>query len=436
LIDHRGNVYEGRWARNYGSSLHDGEDVNGLGVVGAHALGVNAGSCGICLIGDFTSARPTNACINALIRVLAWKATRHRIDPWKTDAYTSLFGDPMTFANICGHRNVGQTVCPGDGMMRQMDAVRGGVQSLVGSFPSQTVDLAASIRYSPGAAPITPSSPSGNDVRPGATTTTTTSPAKKLAPLAGSGLVGFRVLSAGGSLVTVGQKASLYGSPGGRGSTDTVAITAGPAQSYWTLSRSGSVLAFGNAKNYGSLQSTGETASAVDLAAPRSGTGYWILTAAGGVWAFGSAPWKGSLAKNGSNVTGVRIQATPSGQGYWILGANGGVYNFGDAGWYGSAARLGVNNAVDFWPTRSGKGYWILTAGGSVLAFGDAARYGDLTTRSGWKRPAVAIVGSADDRGYEILTADAGVFPFGSAPFFGSLAGSGRSAVAMAPALV
>ena len=68
VIDHRGNVYEGRWARDYGAGeIHDGEDEDGLGVMGAHADGVNEGSCGVVLIGDFSSRRPTDAAMNALI---------------------------------------------------------------------------------------------------------------------------------------------------------------------------------------------------------------------------------------------------------------------------------------------------------------------------------------------------------------------------------
>ena len=65
-IDHRGTIYEGRWSRRYGSGeTPDGEDGSGYGVVGAHSLGVNAGSCGVVLIGDFTKAQPTTAAIGS-----------------------------------------------------------------------------------------------------------------------------------------------------------------------------------------------------------------------------------------------------------------------------------------------------------------------------------------------------------------------------------
>jgi hypothetical protein len=434
VIDHRGNIYEGRWARTYApGELHDGEDENGLGVMAAHAEGVNAGSCGIVLIGNFTSTRPTNAAMNALIQLLAWKAARHRIDAWKSEQYVGLFGTTRVFPNISPHRSVGMTACPGDGLARQMDAIRGSVASLAGGFPAQAVDMSKAVRYR-NLAPITPDSPSGNDVRPGATTTDAPQ-TDDAGPSASLGtLLGYRVLATGGSLTTLGR-AAKYGSPAARGATGTVAIAYGPAQSYWTVDAAGTVLAFGGAKTYGSLSGTGEKNPAVDIGATRAGDGYWILTSAGGVWAFGAAQWLGSVAHSRPGAGGVRLQPTPSGKGYWILGGDGGVYNYGDAGWYGSAAKSGATGAVDLWPTPSGKGYWILTRTGQVLAFGDAPQKGGMATLGvKWTQPAVALQGAPDGKGYHVLSGDGGVYTFGSAPFFGSLAGSGRQAVGIAPA--
>jgi hypothetical protein len=443
LVDHRGNVYEGRWARHYApGEVHSGEGVDGLGVMGAHALGVNAGSCGIVLIGNFMTGRPSSAAIYALTQLLAWKAARHQIDAWKSDRYVSLFGAPLRFPNIAVHRNVGMTLCPGNGVVRRMDGVRGSVAALAGSFPSQTADLAASIRYTGGQPAITPATPSGNDVRRGHTSSssnqsTTTSQATETSTQTSTtsvgSLVAYRVLSAGGHLRTLGD-ASRYGSPAGRGATGTVAIAPGPDQSFWTLDRAGRVLSFGAAATFGDLSTMGDSHGGVDIEGLPGGSGYWILTGAGGVWAFGAAGWYGSLARSGASTRGLRIHATPSGQGYWILGRNGGMYIFGDAQWYGSALRRGVSGAVDFWPTPSGHGYWVLIANGSVLSFGDAPELGNMGSLGiSWRRPAVAILGTPNGRGYNVLTGDGGVYAFGDAPFFGSLAGSGRTAVGIAP---
>jgi N-acetylmuramoyl-L-alanine amidase len=437
VIDHRGNVYEGRWARNYApGEIHDGEDGNGLGVMAAHAEGVNAGSCGVVLIGDFSSQPPSDAAVNALIQLLAWKAARHQIDPWDSETYTGLFGQVRKFPNIVGHRSVGFTVCPGNGLNRKLDAIRGSVKSIAGSFGPDPIDMSKAIRYK-NLNPITPETPTGNDVRPGASnkTTATTDPAPVATAISLGTLVGVRVLSSGGNLTTLG-KAQKFGSPAQRGNSGTIAITPGPAQSYWTIDEPGNVLAFGGASAFGSLRSTGETTPAVDLAGNRAGTGYWILTKAGGVWSFGATGWLGSIARSNPGVEALRMHATPSGKGYWILGADGGIYAYGDATWYGSAAKAGATDAVDFWPTPSGKGYWIATASGRVLAFGDAIQKGGMSDLGvKWRQPAVAVVGTPDGRGYHVLSADGGVYSFGAAPFFGSLAGSGRAAVALAPAV-
>ena len=436
VIDHRGNIYEGRWARNYApGEIHDGEDENGLGVMAAHAEGVNAGSCGVVLIGNFTSTKPTNAAMNALIQLLAWKAARHRIDAWKSEEYIGLFGTRSVFPNIAPHRAVGMTECPGNALAKQMDAIRGSVASLAGGFAAQAVDMSKAVRYR-NLAPITPDSPSGNDVRPQSTATSKASKADAASPSSASlgTLLGYRVLATGGSLTTLG-KATKYGSPAARGATGTVAIAHGPAQSFWTVDTAGNVLAFGGATSFGSLTGTGEKNPVADIAATRAGDGYWILTTAGGVWAFGAAQWFGSVARTSPGAGGVRLQPTPSGNGYWILGGDGGVYTYGDATWFGSAAKSGAAGAVDLWPTPSGKGYWILTKSGQVLAFGDAPQKGGMASLGvKWTQPAVAILGAPDGKGYEVMTSDGGVYTFGSAPFFGSLAGSGRQAVGIAPA--
>ena len=51
LIDHVGNVFEGRWARSYApGERHTGEDTSHRGVIGAHARNYNTGSAGIALL--------------------------------------------------------------------------------------------------------------------------------------------------------------------------------------------------------------------------------------------------------------------------------------------------------------------------------------------------------------------------------------------------
>ena len=69
LVDRFGTVYEGRYG---------GIDRN---VVGAHAKGFNTGSFGIAVMGDFRTAAPPGAAVDALVRTLAWRLDLAHVDP-------------------------------------------------------------------------------------------------------------------------------------------------------------------------------------------------------------------------------------------------------------------------------------------------------------------------------------------------------------------
>ena len=97
VIDRAGNVYEGR--------------AGGLesGVIGAHARGYNTGSFGVSIIGNYDSANPTTSSLRALERVIAWQSRVYGINP---DGWTDATNGSWT-RTIVGHREVGQTACPG-----------------------------------------------------------------------------------------------------------------------------------------------------------------------------------------------------------------------------------------------------------------------------------------------------------------------------------
>ena len=76
----------------------------------------------VCLLGDFTSVRPTTAAWAATAKVLAWLADRYRFDtsPGATTTFISRGSDKLkagttvTTPIIAGHRDVTYTSCPGD----------------------------------------------------------------------------------------------------------------------------------------------------------------------------------------------------------------------------------------------------------------------------------------------------------------------------------
>jgi hypothetical protein len=98
LVGPGGCVYEGR------------AGGPGRGVVGAHARGFNARSCGIAVIGDFSHRAPRDAALEALAGLLAWKL--------------SLHGLPACAETIVGHRAIEETRCPGSAFLGRLPELR------------------------------------------------------------------------------------------------------------------------------------------------------------------------------------------------------------------------------------------------------------------------------------------------------------------------
>jgi hypothetical protein len=124
LVDRFGTVYEGRAG---------GLDRN---VVGAHARGFNTGSFGIAVIGDFRTADPPKAAVDALVRTLAWRLDLAHVDPLSTlngiSSGNERFGPgvPVFLRAISGHRDTGLTTCPGERLYAQLGSVARRVSAL------------------------------------------------------------------------------------------------------------------------------------------------------------------------------------------------------------------------------------------------------------------------------------------------------------------
>ena len=105
LVDWHGNVYEGRFG--------------GANVVGGHALQYNWGSLGIALTGDFSSTPVEQGTLDSLVKVIKDRAKN--VDP----AGFGFFIDKDNVPNICGHRDVLSTECPGDDAYQDIPNIRG-----------------------------------------------------------------------------------------------------------------------------------------------------------------------------------------------------------------------------------------------------------------------------------------------------------------------
>ena len=145
LIDAQGRVYQGRYSRAYGpGEAITGEDLAGNPVRAGHARGFNPGTVGIALLGDFTSVLPPASQRTALIRLLAWEAERHGIDPLGSGTYLNPESGVATFLpNIAGHRNVNVTACPGDAFYATFPTLRQQVAAEIAANTGAAVDHTA-----------------------------------------------------------------------------------------------------------------------------------------------------------------------------------------------------------------------------------------------------------------------------------------------------
>ena len=380
LVDSSGRVYEGRYARGYGTGeVPTGESLDGEGVIGAHAEGQNAGSVGVAVLGTFTDRAPPEAAVGAVQRLLAWEADRHGIDP----AGTTTWAGGRSLPTIAGHRDVGSTACPGDQLYGRLPGIRQAVAAAVG---------AARTAATPG----------------------------------------YWALGRDGRVLAFGRAAALLGAAAAPLLAPAAAIAATPSgQGYWVVSESGRVLPFGDALLLGSPELLGLVQApgrAVAIEATPSGLGYWVAEEGGRVRAFGDAPDLG-----GSPAAPVVAMArTPSGRGYWLASADGRVSAHGDARAMGSAAGRARSPIVAMAAAGGGRGYWLVAADGAVHAFGDARRAGGLPERRISAR-VVDARSTSTGRGYYLLGEDGALFAFGDAAFHGAPTGlAGTSAVGLA----
>ena len=95
VVDPYGNLYEGRYG--------------GDNVIGGHVAGYNTGSNGIAALGEYSSINISPQLENALVSLLSYECQTHGIDPRGSGSFGNAY-----VANICGHRDLGVTVCPGD----------------------------------------------------------------------------------------------------------------------------------------------------------------------------------------------------------------------------------------------------------------------------------------------------------------------------------
>ena len=148
---------------------------------------------------------------------------------------------------------------------------------------------------------------------------------------------------------------------------------------YWLVTSSGGVMAFGDARNHGSIRSP-ISGHVIAIVATTDGQGYWIACSTGGVFNFGDAAFYGSANTASAGLPIVAMAATPDGDGYWLADANGTVFSFGDAAHLATFAPVRATSpVVGLAVTPDGSGDWMAEQNGTVLNFGTATAHGALT---------------------------------------------------------
>ncbi|MCA1711904.1 MAG: N-acetylmuramoyl-L-alanine amidase [Actinobacteria bacterium] len=145
LVDERGVIYEGRWSGSRSRScLRDDGDGSDFAhhpederiVRGAHTANYNTANIGIAVLGtyteDDTGQAPTSATVGALKTLLTELSIRHGFDPNATVEYVNReTGVRKTNPTISGHRDWGQTTCPGGRLYDLLPQIRRAVASRV-----------------------------------------------------------------------------------------------------------------------------------------------------------------------------------------------------------------------------------------------------------------------------------------------------------------
>jgi len=112
LIGQDGTIFQGR---SFGDASLETDDIRG-----AHFCGRNSGTMGICMLGNFNTAVPSDISISSLVQLAAWKLHKESLDPF------DVFSHPAN-ANLralAAHRNGCPTECPGDNLYARLGDIR------------------------------------------------------------------------------------------------------------------------------------------------------------------------------------------------------------------------------------------------------------------------------------------------------------------------
>jgi len=129
VVDRFGRIWEGRFG---------GVDS---AVVGAHTGGFNYGTVGVAMLGTYSTAPVPAAVLASVARVFGWKLASHYRNPYGIVQLRSAGGGTSRYRRgavvtkhvISGHRDVGNTACPGLQGYAQLPRIRALAAALIGT---------------------------------------------------------------------------------------------------------------------------------------------------------------------------------------------------------------------------------------------------------------------------------------------------------------
>ena len=113
-------------------------------VRGAHTLGFNSTSCGVAVIGNYETTKPSGRVLNAVAALAAWKLDKYDARPDGRVKVTSEGSDKFAAGTVVrlpvidGHRDSNDTACPGRHLYEALPQVRRRARAIVRKHDNQS----------------------------------------------------------------------------------------------------------------------------------------------------------------------------------------------------------------------------------------------------------------------------------------------------------
>lgn len=121
LVAPNGNIFDGR----------DGKALGDDNVKGAHFCAKNSGTMGICLLGDYMTALPSNSAINSIEAIIAWKLHKENLSPLDSFMHPPGTEGATMLGTISAHRDGCNTLCNGDNYYALKGAIKDSVSAIM-----------------------------------------------------------------------------------------------------------------------------------------------------------------------------------------------------------------------------------------------------------------------------------------------------------------